>query len=454
VIIIRAEAPVAVDETWQELLARSIADDRVFHERAFAAMALGATKGGEARLEPLLRDEDPRVVVAAIRGVATGPEERFSEALERCLRHPDALVRQTAADAVIAWKMTAKLREIAATFEGETAMRADLALVELGESEGSPPPPERGGDPVAEEWACHVAGLTGKRLPDPASLATPPGLRAAAEACGKKNIAEPEARKALLALLGDPDATVRAAAAGAVAERGFADLAPALVTAARTATGPEAPDTRGEVASALAKLKVADPWLRIAADDPAHPVRKAAREALEELGKPLPPERPRAGFRLHGLDAAGVVEAARALRAARVTLHTDKGVMTLVLLPDEAPAHCVNFAKLVKRGFYDGKTWHRVVADFVIQGGCPRGDGWGGPGYFLPDEIGTRPYVRGTVGMPKAGDDTGGCQLFITHLPTPHLDGRYTVFAQVVDGLAVIDRIRVGDRIRRAEMHE
>ena len=104
------------------------------------------------------------------------------------------------------------------------------------------------------------------------------------------------------------------------------------------------------------------------------------------------------------------------------------------------------------KGFYDNRSWHRVVADFVIQGGCPRGDGWGGPGYFVPDEIGTRPYVRGTVGMPKSGDDTGGCQIFITHLPTPHLDGRYTVYAQVIEGLAVIDRIRVGDRIEKATL--
>ncbi len=122
----------------------------------------------------------------------------------------------------------------------------------------------------------------------------------------------------------------------------------------------------------------------------------------------------------------------------------------MVLLPSEAPVHCVNFAALVTRGFYDGLTWHRVVGNFVIQGGCPRGDGWGRPGYLLPDEIGTRPYVRGTVGMPKSGDDTGGCQIFITHLPTPHLDGRYSVYAQVVAGLDVVDRIRVGDTIKRA----
>jgi len=182
-------------------------------------------------------------------------------------------------------------------------------------------------------------------------------------------------------------------------------------------------------------------------------VRAAARTALQQLGREAPREPPPSGFRLHGHDAAALLQAARALRGARVELETTRGTIEMVLLPDEAPAHCVNFATLVESGFYKDLLWHRVVGNFVIQGGCPRGDGWGGPGYTLPDEIGRRQhYVRGTVGMPKAGDDTGGCQIFITHLPTPHLDGRYTVFAQVVRGLDVVDRIRVGDRILGARL--
>ena len=86
----------------------------------------------------------------------------------------------------------------------------------------------------------------------------------------------------------------------------------------------------------------------------------------------------------------------------------------------------------------------------MIQGGDPQGSGWGGPGYSLPDEIHPERYRAGTVGMPKAGKDTGGCQIFITHLPTPHLDGNYTVFGRVVSGLEVVDRIEIGDRIVRA----
>ena len=112
------------------------------------------------------------------------------------------------------------------------------------------------------------------------------------------------------------------------------------------------------------------------------------------------------------------------------------------------------FLERVDAGFYDGLIWHRVVSNFVIQGGDPRGDGWGSDGENVRDEINAVRYGRGTLGMPKAGKDTGGCQLFITHVPTPHLDGNYTVFGRVVSGLDVIDAIEVGDAIlsiRRAE---
>jgi len=114
--------------------------------------------------------------------------------------------------------------------------------------------------------------------------------------------------------------------------------------------------------------------------------------------------------------------------------------------------HVASFVKLVEDGLYDGLIWHRVVPNFVIQGGDPEGNGWGGPGYTIPDEINRHLYDRGTVGMPKLGKDTGGCQLFITHIPTPHLDGNYTVFGQVISGMAAIDSIEVGDVIVKATL--
>jgi peptidylprolyl isomerase len=130
-----------------------------------------------------------------------------------------------------------------------------------------------------------------------------------------------------------------------------------------------------------------------------------------------------------------------------VTVQTSKGTFTLRLLPDEAPFTCINFVTLVNRRFFDGLTFHRVVPNFVIQGGDPRGDGWGGPGYSIRSEFGLEHYTRGTVGMASAGKDTEGCQWFVTHCNTPHLDGRYTIFGKVVSGMEVMDEIQVGDRM-------
>jgi len=121
--------------------------------------------------------------------------------------------------------------------------------------------------------------------------------------------------------------------------------------------------------------------------------------------------------------------------------------MMLALEPQFAPLHVRNFLYLVDKGFYDGLSWHRVVSDFVVQGGCPRGDGWGDPGWTLPDELSGLHFERGVLGMPKAGKDTGGCQLFFCHLPTPHLDAQYTVFGRIVEGLEVLDLLEEGDGI-------
>lgn len=133
------------------------------------------------------------------------------------------------------------------------------------------------------------------------------------------------------------------------------------------------------------------------------------------------------------------------LKQPLVVLHTNRGDISLELLPDDAPFTVLNFLRLSGRGFYDRLTFHRVVANFVIQGGDPRGDGWGGPGYAIRSEFGLQNYDRGMVGMASAGKDTEGCQFFITHSPQPHLDGRYTIFGQVIDGMDVVDQIQVGD---------
>jgi cyclophilin family peptidyl-prolyl cis-trans isomerase len=115
----------------------------------------------------------------------------------------------------------------------------------------------------------------------------------------------------------------------------------------------------------------------------------------------------------------------------------------------QAPLTCLNFLNLAAQGFYDGTAFHRVVPDFVVQGGDPRGDGTGGPGYVIRDEINRLRYDRGTVGMALAGADTGGSQFFIALSPQPHLDGGYTAFGEVTGGAEVLDRLRLGDRIEK-----
>lgn len=127
---------------------------------------------------------------------------------------------------------------------------------------------------------------------------------------------------------------------------------------------------------------------------------------------------------------------------------TTRGSFTMALLPDEAPLTVDNFVQLSRRGYYRGIVFHRVVPNFVIQDGDPRGDGNGGPGYAIRCEINEVPYDRGTVGMALSGKDTGGSQWFVTHAPQPHLDGGYTVFGQVISGMNVVDGIIRGDVIK------
>lgn len=135
---------------------------------------------------------------------------------------------------------------------------------------------------------------------------------------------------------------------------------------------------------------------------------------------------------------------------------TEKGDIVLELFPDEAPGTVANFAKLAEAGFYDGLTFHRVIPHFVIQGGCPKGDGTGGPGYTIRCETDGNPHrhQRGSLSMAHAGRDTGGSQFFICHEPQPHLDGVHTVFGQVREGMDVVDAIRPGDRMVRVTVSE
>lgn len=165
-------------------------------------------------------------------------------------------------------------------------------------------------------------------------------------------------------------------------------------------------------------------------------------------GKPLPDTRKPAYN--HPIDwkiLSGVTA------ATRVVVQTQKGNITLQFFPAWAPGSVTNFINLAKNGFYNGKAFHRVVPNFVVQSGCPRGDGYGALDYSIRTEIGLAWYDdEGYLGMASAGADTEGTQFFITHSPTPHLDGRYTIFGKVAQGMDVVHQLQVGDIIEKVEV--
>lgn len=137
-----------------------------------------------------------------------------------------------------------------------------------------------------------------------------------------------------------------------------------------------------------------------------------------------------------------------------VELKTSRGKIELELYPEHAPRTVNNFIFLAREGFYDGVTFHRVIDNFMIQGGDPTGTGRGGPGYRFEDELTGNPlkHETGVISMANAGPDTNGSQFFITHSPQPHLNGKHTVFGQVVEGMDVVDSIQQGDTILAVEV--
>ncbi len=143
-------------------------------------------------------------------------------------------------------------------------------------------------------------------------------------------------------------------------------------------------------------------------------------------------------------------------KAYQVTMETDKGTIELELYPQYAPNTVNNFVFLAKEGFYDGVSFHRVIGDFMIQGGDPTGTGTGGPGYKFGDEFEGNPlkHEPKVISMANAGPNTNGSQFFITHSPQPHLNGMHTVFGKVVEGQEVVDDIRQGDKMVKVVVKE
>jgi cyclophilin family peptidyl-prolyl cis-trans isomerase len=238
----------------------------------------------------------------------------------------------------------------------------------------------------------------------------------ASSALGRRKSDRAAALPVLRERLSARDFTIVCSAAEALGALGDTASAPALKTLLARTGGPDAVD-----------------------------IRSAARGALAALGQPVDSS---------SVEPAPVlrVEPIPSRPATSATVRTERGTIRLALDAASAPRTVENFARLARSGYFNGLAYHRVVPNFVVQDGCPRGDGWGSPGYSIPCEYNDKPYDVGTVGMALSGKDTGGSQWFITLSPQPRLEGRYTVFGEVVAGMDVVERLQPGDRIVAIEI--
>ena len=369
--------------------------------------------------------------------------------------------------------LRARLQDPSPTVRGEAlAAMARLAPEDMrGEVESRAARP----DPLDRVGAARAAALLAPLAAGPLleRLARDEDPRVACQALEglSRRVSLARARAAAREALTHADLAVRATGMVSLGERGLAEDGGALLEGYLGAPGADLVEVRSEAVKAAAALleraRRARPaaasalqagelllqaLLRRALADPAPAVVAAAAEAVQGLSgraPALPPPPPVAS-------TVDVVPGQDLLRGAappiRVVLETGKGPLTCELFAEAAPRHVRSFLDLTRRGFYDGLRVHRVVTGFVVQGLDPRGDGWGSGGVVLRDEINPVPYDTGTLGMPNAGPDTGGCQLFVTHIPTPHLDGRYTVFGRVVEGMQVLDALEVGDVVQRVRI--
>ncbi len=446
------------------------ADPRV---RAWAARALGIVGTGDdlAALRPLLDDTaDPhrgptiqalRSARALVAANKAKPLEDWTPRLRSLMDDPHPGVRASALETAGVWARPELGEALASRIDSGEPWEKGVALVALAAGK-YPQAAARIAAAAASEdvalraRAAEAAGLLG--IPGAgadvlAKLAGDASFRVRSAALAAWLGADPKADDVARKALTDPDPEVRGTALDWLVEHPvapFAELQAALpgvyregleemglsAVRALAARGKAEPLEKGAILELLEKAAVNGPYV----------LRREAGESLAKLGEtkiPAPGPATRQAVEAY----RNIVQRTR--RPRTVEIRTVRGTITVRLACPEAPLTCLNFLQLAAQGYFDGLTFHRVVPDFVIQGGDPRGDGSGGPGYAIRDEINRLRYTRGAVGMALAGPDTGGSQFFIALSPQPHLDGGYTVFGQVVAGDKVLDQIRLGDRIEK-----
>jgi cyclophilin family peptidyl-prolyl cis-trans isomerase len=448
---------------------RALVTDDDARIRAWAARALGRVgdRSDLERLRPLLGDSEPgptiRALGAADQLLSAGqaaPPDDWREPLLRLFDAPHRGVRLAALEAAAAWLLDESLgdRLVAATVGGEPAER-HAALLTLAAG-GEPRAAHRvftaaassaAGDRASAAAAAGILGewdLLRRLLGDGEPVVRQEALAGLCE--------EPAERQpAIDTALGDPDPGVRAAAFAQLVETPLLpvlDLLSPMEGERYAGELPELPlnGIRALVARAPASPVEAEAAvfaLERYANGDSYLLRRAAADGLAELGRSRPPVGT-VNTRRRSADYEQIVQ--HTWQPREIELVTRHGTVRLRLACREVPLNCLNLLQLVEQGFYDGLTFHRVVPDFVVQGGDPRADGWGGAGYTVRDEIGTAGFVAGAVGMALGGPDTGGSQFFITLSPQPHLDGAFTAVGRVVAGWEALEQIGAGDRILSA----
>jgi cyclophilin family peptidyl-prolyl cis-trans isomerase/HEAT repeat protein len=435
---------------------------------AFAARGLGALKD-PAFLEPLLplasAAQTPlEVRVSVIRALAQLGDARAAEPLVRLASDPqmDPNVRLEAVSSLGTLHASAGLSVVQdlltdgwptmriAALRAAAAIDQESFLLVLS---GLDPDPHW---TVRAALADIVAGLRPEvAIPRLQTMLHDDDQRVLPAVLGALvRVGAPDAPALLLAQAKAPDYVVRARVARLIGQLKPAGGVDALKELYKMSRADAAYDARAEALTALAEYgsAAATDIVKEALGDQDWAVRLRAVTLLAKLdpsgdyrmtARPAPPTAPGA------YDDPSIVSPAY---SPHVFIETAKGTIEIELAVVDAPETVRNFMTLARKGFFNGLQIHRVVPNFVVQDGDPRGDGEGGPGYTIRDELNERPFVRGAVGMALAGADTGGSQFFIAHSPQPHLDAKYTAFGQVVNGMAVVDRIQQGDVIQRVRV--
>ncbi len=437
--------------------------------RAYADTA-GLDPGGLAtRLSRLVEDDDPGVRINALRSLGTYQESRFAGAAADRTSDPEPNVRVQALATVGRLGGSDAAAVLAEHVDGGPFALRREALLGLARVDRGRAIIKSAAWITDESWQMRAVGAQALGLigGDTAvawlgSLLEDADMRVAARAFGAlADASRAQARAVARELLLHADPVVRTLAAGEiqVAPRG-AD-AGLLVDAYERSLSDPIPDARIGIVEALGavsnlgmaeRVAVEQEFLRRFPSCDDYLVRQAAEEHLPAIaarwGPAFPVETGRDIDDYRDIARRLVLAVEQGAAAPRLTIETDRGRITISLFAADAPMTVNALLELTDQRFFDGGSWHRVVPNFVIQDGDPRGDGWGGPGFALRDEVNRRRYGRGTVGMALSGPDTGGSQFFITHAPQPHLDGTYTVIGRVDGGMNVVDRITQGDRIR------